>query len=223
MKLSKNQISKHESALRLLDKDYLTYDEKLQVYKDWIPAYSENIGVIASYFTPHNMARDMCLEISGNKIIDLCSGIGMLAFTYHHWQNDKTDIVCIERNRSFVEVGKKLLPEAEWRVCRASDVGAPHHRARLYLVSYSNSIRLQQRQTFFSNVHKKASQISWEFAGTIVQNFRGNSWESEPPVLCVDDGISSKLVRQSLHAYGNAVVPQVVYEIFKAINEQIQD
>lgn len=109
MKLSKNQISKHESALRLLDKDYLTYDEKLQVYKDWIPAYSENIGVIASYFTPHNMARDMCLEISGNKIIDLCSGIGMLAFTYHHWQNDKTDIVCIERNRSFVEVGKNFF------------------------------------------------------------------------------------------------------------------
>lgn len=58
---------------------------------------------------------------------------------------------------------------AEWRVCRASDVGAPHHRARLYIVAYPDSIRMQQGQSFFSNVHKEASQITWRPFGTTVQ------------------------------------------------------
>lgn len=108
---------------------------------------------------------------------------------------------------------------AEWRVCRASEVGAPHHRARLYLVAYSNGIRLQQGQTFFSYVSETSSQIGWKFAGTTIQTFRGGAWEGEPPVLCLDNGISSKLVRERLHGFGNAVVPQVAYQIFKAINQ----
>jgi len=62
---------------------------------------------------------------------------------------------------------------AEWRVCRASEMGAPHHRARLYLVAYANSFRLTQDQSFFKYVHEKASQISWEFAGTSLQIIRG--------------------------------------------------
>lgn len=108
---------------------------------------------------------------------------------------------------------------AEWRVCRASEVGSPHHRARLYIIAYTDDIRLKQRQTFFQYVHEKASQISWKFAGTTIQTFRGGTWSDQPPVLCVDDGVSSKLVRQSLHGYGNAVVPEIPYRIFKAIQE----
>jgi hypothetical protein len=33
----------------------------------------------------------------------------------------------------------------------------------------------------------------------------------------VDDGLSGKLVRQQLHGYGNAIVPQIAFAIFKAI------
>jgi DNA-cytosine methyltransferase len=108
---------------------------------------------------------------------------------------------------------------AEWRVCRASDVGAPHHRARLYIIAYPDSIRLQKGQTFFSYVQEKASPISWMFNGTSVQTFRGGYWSSEPPALCVDDGVSSKLVRESLHGYGNAIVPEIAERIFKRIKE----
>ncbi|MFV9803533.1 DNA cytosine methyltransferase [Phocaeicola vulgatus] len=53
-------------------------------------------------------------------------------------------------------------------------------------------------------------------------------WEEFPtqsPVCCRDDGLSSRLDgitfsswrQQSVKGYGNAIVPQVIYEIFKAI------
>ena len=108
---------------------------------------------------------------------------------------------------------------AEWRVCRASEVGAPHHRERLYLVAYSNSIRREEGQTFFSYVSEKAQQISWKPAGAVIQISRGGAWKSEPPILCVDDGVPGKLVRQQLHGYGNAIVPQIAEAIFKSIKE----
>lgn len=111
----------------------------------------------------------------------------------------------------------RLGYNAEWRVCRASDVGAPHHRARLYIIAYPNSIRVQQGQTFFSNVAEETSPFTWRTLGTAIQIFRGGSWKSEPPPVCVDNGVSGKLVREQLHGYGNAIVPQIALQIFKAI------
>jgi DNA (cytosine-5)-methyltransferase 1 len=113
----------------------------------------------------------------------------------------------------------RLGYNAEWRICRASEVGAPHHRARLYLVAYANSVRLNARQTFFSYVREEVTPFSWQFSGTNIQIVRGGAWKSEPPALCVDDGVSGKLVRQQLHGYGNAIVPQIAHRIFRAIEE----
>lgn len=124
--------------------------------------------------------------------------------------------------RDFAEILTQLARmgyNAEWRVCRASDVGAPHHRSRVYIIAYPNYIRLEKGQTFFSYVHEEASQITWELAGASVQIMGGGAWKNKPPVLCVDDGVSSKLVRESLHGYGNAIVPEIGYRIFKAIQE----
>lgn len=121
--------------------------------------------------------------------------------------------------RSILTELSRMGYNAEWRVCRASEVGAPHHRARLYLVAYSNGIRLQPSQSFFPYVSEKASSIPWVTAGATIQTIRGGAWEIEPPILCLDDGISSRLVRQHLHGYGNAIVPQIGYAIFKAIEE----
>jgi DNA (cytosine-5)-methyltransferase 1 len=111
----------------------------------------------------------------------------------------------------------RLGYNAEWRVCRASEIGAPHHRARLYLVAYPSSFRLQPSESFFSLLYTQTSPISWEPYGTPIQISGSGYWESEPPILCVDDGLPSKLVRQQLHGYGNAIVPQVAFQIFKTI------
>lgn len=107
--------------------------------------------------------------------------------------------------------------DAEWRVLYASDEGAPHKRARCYLVAYSNGLRLLPRESFLSNVRKKVEPRHRIVAGTIIQAW--GYWDSEPPAICLDDGISRSMVRKQLKAYGNAIVPQVAYQIFKAINE----
>lgn len=57
-----------------------------------------------------------------------------------------------------------------------------------------------------------------------------STWENfptQPPVCCGHDGLSSRLAgitfskhrNESIKAYGNAIVPQVAYEIFKAIKK----
>ncbi len=118
---------------------------------------------------------------------------------------------------------------AEWRICRSSDVGAPHHRERLYIIAYSNRIRLQEGQTFFSNVSETLKSISWCPSRTSVQTFRGGPWACEPPFLCVDDGFSKPMAgfsasqwrKEQIKAFGNAVTPQLPYAIFKSINTHV--
>lgn len=123
MKLSKNQIREHKAAEALLAKDVLSFDEKIFVLDNWFPAYGNQIGEIASYFTPSTLTGDFMLHMTGNRILDLCAGIGGLGLRYvEHcrvWHDMAVDIVCIERNPKFVEVGKKIIPTATW-IC--SDV-----------------------------------------------------------------------------------------------------
>jgi len=114
---------------------------------------------------------------------------------------------------------------AEWRVTRASEVGGCHHRSRVYLVAYSNRIRLNAGQSFFSHVLKEVPQERRIIAGTSASV--GVSWPVPPRVSGVDDGLSQRLDgitfpkwrRESIKAYGNAIVPQVAYQIFKALHE----
>lgn len=113
----------------------------------------------------------------------------------------------------------RLGYNAEWRVCRASEIGAPHHRARLYLVAYTSSYRLQVSQTFFKYVSEKTSPLTWSIDRTTIQIVSGGSWKRQPPALCLDNGIPTGLVRKQLHGYGNAIVPQLALRIFKAIEE----
>jgi DNA (cytosine-5)-methyltransferase 1 len=112
---------------------------------------------------------------------------------------------------------------AEWRVCRASDVGAPHHRARLYLVAYPGSIRLQPLQSFFSFLQEKASPMCWKPNGTPIQINGGGIWNNQPPILCVDNGLPARLVARQLHGFGNAIIPEIAFRIFKAIQQYEDD
>lgn len=116
---------------------------------------------------------------------------------------------------------------AEWRICRSSDVGAPHHRERLYIVAYAKRFGIQEGQTFFSHVREEASQIAWSPFGTPIQTFRGAAWASEPPIPVVDDGFSKAVAgysasqwrKEQIKALGNAVSPQIPNALFKSFKE----
>lgn len=116
-KLTKQQTKLHNAALDLLQKEHLSYDEKVFIYEHWNEAANNNVSQSGSHFTPLLLANDFEWEIlSDNNIIDLCAGVGMLSFcAYHHCRHEiKPKITCLELNPDYVEIGKKLLPEANW-------------------------------------------------------------------------------------------------------------
>ncbi|MCG2611501.1 methyltransferase [Flavobacterium sp. SM15] len=113
-KLTKQQIKQHNQAVEYLQKDELTFDEKLFVFENWNEGANNNNAEAGAFFTPFGLARDFGIEMYRNaKTIDLCAGIGMLSFIAYHYYGC-TDITCVELNANYVEVGKKLLPEANW-------------------------------------------------------------------------------------------------------------
>ena len=116
------------------------------------------------------------------------------------------------------EVQSFLLP--------AAGVNAPHRRDRVWFVAYSNIKRLQRRQDRHES--KKRSKSNDE---QFVRCYKldGKKWENFPtesPVCGGNDGIPreldsitfSKWRQESIKAYGNAIVPQVVLQIFKSIS-----
>lgn len=112
-KLTKKQYKLHNEAVELLTKEQLTFDEKIFVYENWNESAESINSQAGAFFTPTGLARDFSLEIiEDSTIIDLCAGIGMLSFYAYHSKNCK--VTCVELNPKYVEVGKKLLPEATW-------------------------------------------------------------------------------------------------------------
>ncbi len=100
----------------------------------------------------------------------------------------------------------------------AATVGAKHRRERIFFVAHSGRTLLArsvEQRTLQGETEERTpnqlkrpscSQGEWDFC---------NQWESEPRVDRVAHGIPYRVDR--LRALGNAVVPQQVYPIFKAI------
>jgi hypothetical protein len=63
------------------------------------------------------LASDFDLHVSGGRIIDLCAGIGTLSFMALRtgfYGETKPEVVCVEINPDYVEVGRKIVPDASW-------------------------------------------------------------------------------------------------------------
>lgn len=122
-RLTKPEAKAHAEAVAVLQKDVLSDDEKEFVRQHWQES-AENVNSAAgAFFTPWSQALDFALEldINGPRVIDLCAGIGTLAGAVWHRQTGNrwagappVDLVCVEMNPQYVEIGKKLLPEATW-------------------------------------------------------------------------------------------------------------
>jgi len=124
-KLSREQTRRHTESENLLHKDKLTDDDIEYVLAHWHPAANHNVGTIGAFFTPPDLASDFRIELHGDKILDLCAGIGTLSYYARRWPYNKDRaplVTCIEVNPYFVEIGKKLLPEINWICGNAFDL-----------------------------------------------------------------------------------------------------
>jgi len=146
--------------------------------------------------------------------------------------------VCIDLETEGYEVQAFVIPAC------AKD--APHRRERVWFVAYSernDSGRCRYAKTGRAKrtgkkTIKERERIRKEFAGISKERTSSNTerikrdlrpnWEefpTESPLCRRDDGLSERLDgitfpkwrRESIKAYGNAIVPQLAYEIFKAL------
>ncbi len=103
--------------------------------------------------------------------------------------------------------------DAEWRIIRASELGAPHRRDRVWILAYSDSQGLARPGTIIGTKPIRSSCGSWRaFAETISDGPLGPGLERytslHKPMLCRDDdGIPKWMDR--VKGLGNAIVPQI--------------
>ena len=126
-KISKEAAKRHKQALDLVHSDKrLTLDDRFFILENFHEGATQLNGLAGAFFTPEGLARDLSIEVcgSGRSIIDLCAGIGGLAFACR----DKAKrIVCVEQNSEYAEVGKRVMPEAEWIVGDVFSLGDIGH------------------------------------------------------------------------------------------------
>lgn len=116
---------------------------------------------------------------------------------------------------------------AEWSIVPASAVGSPQRRPRLFVVAYSEEPKRFGR-CWLSNV-----TAGGRYYGQVADAHRcrthvdgpgdADPWTTEPAVERMADGVSPRLVRDPLYAYGNAVVPQVAEWIGRRVLEAVAD
>jgi DNA (cytosine-5)-methyltransferase 1 len=131
----------------------------------------------------------------------------------------------------------------------ACGVDAPHRRERVWIVAYTNSDRLETngcRPTQLFGRGKRGLGYSFGSSGQFEQESnktladpdgsgrekqrrsftifpeqfaseRFSWWEAEPGICRVSDGIPNRVDR--LKSLGNAIVPQVAYQILKSIGD----
>lgn len=112
--------------------------------------------------------------------------------------------------------------DAEWEVVSAASIGAPHVRKRIWIVAYPNLLR----RVAAGQVHARGQHVGngQHSDGPAARDLPWADWQAitagrqmggEPLVSRMDDGLSDRLDR--VHALGNAVIPQLVAQIFRRL------
>lgn len=106
----------------------------------------------------------------------------------------------------------------------ACGTNADHRRERVWFIAHSNGTGLQKSNCQFRQIDGISKKTPIEFTRSLA-----SQWDTRKRgsgMLCRDNGVSKKLdgisvsnwKKESIKAFGNAIVPQVAYQIFKAIS-----
>jgi DNA (cytosine-5)-methyltransferase 1 len=103
--------------------------------------------------------------------------------------------------------------DAEWSSIRASCLGAPHKRERIFLLAYPGiySVALKRKQGDGEKEDDIYSRIQTYDCREL--------WESESGIHRVVDGIPDRVHR--LKGLGNSIVPQIAELIFRQLKENM--
>lgn len=147
--------------------------------------------------------------------------------------------VCLDLESQAYEVWPLVIP--------ASAVGAPHKRDRVWIVAHANGEQprkptpaipgiawIGSNTEIWATTHaqsrrKQQKRIGKEDAISGLAFNPSLGWTEQWPEvaarLCrVDDGLPQRVDRaKRLKALGNSIVPQIAYQIFKAINSTYSD
>ena len=134
------------------------------------------------------------------------------------------------------DIGYEILPI----IIPAASVNAPHKRERLWIIAHSTDSGIKNMSGWKDEICKSEMftnstvERQWREGngigetGFINEKIPKNDWENFPtqsPICSGNDGISSKLDgitfskfrKESIKGFGNAVVPNIPYDLFKSI------
>jgi DNA (cytosine-5)-methyltransferase 1 len=103
--------------------------------------------------------------------------------------------------------------DAEWQCISAAHCGLPHRRNRLFIIAYPHKKGLQGLWQSNPNTIPGGKKKGFAFNG--INSYNGMGVSCIPENLRMDDGLPDRSHR--VRQLGNAVVPQVVEHIGRAI------
>lgn len=198
-----------------------------QIQPTWV--VGENVNGILSMVQP-------CNAVKVGRTDDLFEE----NYIYRTEQQFTIDVICEDLEHAGYSVQPIVIP--------ACAVGAPHRRDRVWIIAHRTDTGIEDLQQGWQNgisefgvvAHAKGARSTWELFGKQEQiqsdrqncrinkpNFR--NFPTQSPVCNRDDGLPFRMAdltisfpkwrSKSIEALGNAIVPQVIYEIFKSIIE----
>jgi DNA (cytosine-5)-methyltransferase 1 len=118
-------------------------------------------------------------------------------------------------------IGYKVQP----LIIPACGINAPHRRNRVWIIAHANCSEHWDQDPGRMEAEEKVSSINWPHHDTPWLASRAvnwnRSWLKTATELCgMDDGLSEELDKDKrITALGNAIVPQIAFQIFNSIQK----
>jgi len=215
--------------------DRYLWPEMLRAIDEIRPRWviGENVAGLVSMAQPEVVETDLESQTNLQGEVD--------SQTVSEYQQYVVETVCSDLEHLGYSVQPIIIP--------ACAIGAPHRRDRIWFIanSYVSGFEGNERKKIYGKFIPEtfADSTIFRFQGGQPQTHSGDferksgrsnrvysiprwgQFPTKPPVCSGDDGIPNRLDgitfpkwrSESIKAYGNAVVPQVVYEIFKGIEK----